>query len=232
MRFRESATSLTSYGFKAFGIDVLATLSTQIDQALVVRFLSAPQLGIYAVSLAISRLLGHFSLSLTTILLPKAAALPPNEAIALVGRAARVTLGATAFGALVLSAITPVIVPFFYGQDFTEAGRLAQILFVEVTISSTISVLAQAFLSTGRPGTVTALQGVGLAAIVPLMIYGIPRYGLVGAALALLASTGIRLIFVLLCFPVLLKIAPPNIIPTAADARFALSRVRPKPTAI
>ena len=35
---RTAAATLTSYGVRAFGIDVLATLSTQVDQALVVRF--------------------------------------------------------------------------------------------------------------------------------------------------------------------------------------------------
>ena len=68
-------------------------------------------------------------------------------------------------------------------------------------MGATIAVLAQAFLSTGRPAVVALLQGVGLAAIVPLMLFAVPRYGLVGAALALLASTALRLIFVLGCFP-------------------------------
>jgi O-antigen/teichoic acid export membrane protein len=223
---RKFATLLASYGVKAFGIDVLATLSTQIDQALVVRFLSAPQLGIYAVALAVSRVLNHFANALATVLMPKAAALPPTEALALVSRAARITFGATAIGAVVLSLVTPIAVPFFYGHDFTQAGRLAQILYVEVTLGATITVLAQAFLSTGRPGVVTTLQAVGLGAILPLMLFAIPRYGLLGAALALLGSTALRLAFVLVCFPVLLKVAPPNIFPSVADARFALMRVR------
>jgi len=225
-RFRSNGTSLLSYGVKAFGIDVLATLSTQVDQALVVRFLSASQLGIYAVALAVSRLLSQFSSALTTVLLPKAAALPTEEAIKLVGRAARITLGTTAIGAIALDAVIPIVLPFFYGHDFTQAVKLTQILYCEVVLGATIAVLAQAFLSTGRPAVVALLQGVGLAAIVPLMLFAVPRYGLVGAALALLASTALRLLFVLGCFPLLLKMAPPNIIPGFGDARFAMERLR------
>jgi O-antigen/teichoic acid export membrane protein len=123
-----------------------------------------------------------------------------------------------------------VLVPFFYGHQFDRAVHLSQILFVEVTLNATINVLGQAFLSTGRPAVVTALQGVGLAAIVPLMLVMIPRFGLTGAAFSLLLSTTLRLLFVMGCFPVLLRVAPPNLVPTVADLRQIRARFAKKPT--
>jgi O-antigen/teichoic acid export membrane protein len=44
-----------------------------------------------------------------------------------------------------------------------------------------------------------------------------PRYGIVGAGLALLISTSTRLICVLLCFPLFLKMRVPDILPKWQD---------------
>ncbi len=230
VRIEDIIRSLFSYGVKAYGIELMVTLSTQVDQALVIRFLSASQLGVYTVALAVSRLLNHLSVSLTTVLLPKASALEKSQAIALVVRTSRVTLLATACGAIALAIVTPFIVPFFYGHDFGQAVHISQILFLEVTFNATINVLAQAFLATGRPGIVTAFQGVGLATTIPLMLFMIPRYGLTGAALSLLASTTLRLVFVMGCFPALLHLPIPNIIPNSDDFSAINNRLRRRTT--
>ncbi len=224
--FFENSQALFSYGMRAFGIDLLSTLSLQVDQALVAKFLIAADLGVYTVALTISRLLNTVSSSLNIVLFPKASSLEQDAALALVARGARLTLAATGSAAVVLALIVPRLLPIVYGPLFASSARIAQVLLIEVTIGSTVIVLAQAFLSTGRPGVVTALQGVGLLATVPLMLVCIPKFGLLGAAVALLGSTTLRLLFVLASYPLLLKRLPPSLLLTADDVRFVFMKLR------
>ena len=88
---------------------------------------------------------------------------------------------------------------------------------MEVTLAGSVSVLAQAFMALGRPGIVTILQAVGLSFSIPLMLILIPRWGIKGAATALLVSTLARLVFVMAGFPIFLKTRLPNLLPQVAD---------------
>ena len=91
-----------------------------------------------------------------------------------------------------------------------------RMLLVEVTLSGCVFVLAQAFMALGRPGMVTLLQAAGLSISIPIMILLVPRWGIAGAALALLVSTTARFLLVLASFPMILKVSAPSLIPTKA----------------
>jgi O-antigen/teichoic acid export membrane protein len=69
----------------------------------------------------------------------------------------------------------------------------------------------------GRPGLVTSLQVIGLLMTIPLMLVLIPRFGVEGAAGALLISTSVRLAFVLVSFQRVLKVECPRIVARRAD---------------
>ena len=76
----------------------------------------------------------------------------------------------------------------------------------------------------GATGIVTALQIVGLLLTLPLLLILVPRYGIVGAALALLASTTARLLFVIASFPLFLKMRVPNVLLQVEDIKFMAAR--------
>lgn len=203
--------TLLSYGLRSYGIDLLGALSLQIDQALVVGFLSPSSMGTYVVALSLSRMLQLFQQSLVMVLFPKAAGRPAEEVIALTGRAARIcTLSASAAGAAVMLCGQWVL-RLLYGAEFVTAANLLRLLVLEAILTGTTMVLAQAFMALGKPGTVTVLQGVGLGLSVPLMLALIPRYGLLGAGLALAISAAVRLGLMMLCFPWLLKQRSPSL---------------------
>lgn len=224
--FADATRRLFTYGFGAYGTSILYTLSSQIDQALVVKFLSPADLGAYTVALTIGRLPSTIAQALVTVLVPRATALEFDAALALVARAARVTLVGTAAGSVALALVVPAALPFLYGHAFSNSVDVAQILLLQVVFSSTASVLGQAFITTGRPAFLTILQGLGLGTTVPLMLLLIPRFGLAGAALALLASTLVRLAFMLMSYPLFLKRPPPSLLLRADDVRFVLERLR------
>lgn len=104
------------------------------------------------------------------------------------------------------------VLRLLYGAEFVAATNLLRLLTLEAILTSTALVLAQAFMALGKPGTVTVLQGVGLALSVPLMVVLIPRYGLLGAGVALAISAAIRLGLMMMCFPWLLKARSPRLL--------------------
>ncbi len=215
--FCRSARRLLSYGLRIYVSDVLSIFGAQIDQLLVVGLLSAENLGTYAVALTASRTLNVFQNSVTLVLLPKAAGLAHREVVTMVGRAARVTTALTLLSGVALIATLPLILPFLYGRDFANAIRVAQILTLESIIASATIVHVQTFMATNRPAMAAILQLTGLGLAVPLMLLLIPRLGLSGAAIALLASTVARFIVVLVSYPLLLKLPPPPLILNAGD---------------
>jgi antigen flippase len=219
---------LFSYGLRSFGLDILRTIGDQIDQLLVVAFLSPAAMGLYAVALVISRVLQTFQMATVRVLLPTIAARPVDEVIDAVGRATRVTAALTTPLCLGLIAFGPFILHLVYGAKYAAASGPLRILAVESVFAGTTWILAQAFLAVGKPGVVTALQALGLSVSFPLMLVLIPRFGLIGAGLALAISTFVRFSLALLCFPWLLKKAPPNLLLTRDDVAGLWRRFRPK----
>jgi len=218
-RMISSCQKLISYGLRSYGIDLLGTLALQVDQVLVVGLLSPASMGMYVVALSLSRMLNLFQTSIVTVLFPKVAARPTAEVVALTGQAMRVSTTLTMLAGLVVMVLGPVLLRLLYGSEYIGAVAVFRILVMEVVLAGAAMVLAQAFMALGRPGTVTILQGLGLGLSIPLMLLLIPVYGLVGAGIALLGSTTIRLAFILLCYPLLLKVHPPNLLMTWKDLR-------------
>lgn len=211
---------LIGYGLRSYGVDLLGTLSAQIGQAMVVGLLTPADLGMYVIALSLSRMLDVLQSSIITVLLPTTAARPVHEIVKLTGRSARISLCLTMVAGILISTLAPILLPLLYGQEFLEALLVLRILLIEVTIGGTLWVLAQAFMAAGRPGIVTILQSLGLGLSIPFLLFFIPIYGFVGAGLALLCSTTVRLICVLLCYPLILKVAPPKLLVTKDDWRF------------
>jgi antigen flippase len=217
---RLTAQRLFDFGIKAYGVDLLSTLSGRIGQALVVGLLTATSMGLYTVALHISRKLNVFEDAINTVLLPKAAARPVPEIVAITGRAVRASTFLTTLCVIPLMIIGPLVITFLYGEEFRGAIPVFRILLIEVLLAGTTWMLSKAFMAAGKPGTVTLLQGFGLGITIPLTLLLVPRYGLVGAGLALLCSTALRFVFILACYPMVLKVKPPSLLLTMADIRY------------
>lgn len=221
-RVRSGFRALGSYSVRSYGIDILVTLSLQVDQVLVVGFLNASAMGFYVVALNASRVVQILFSAVVTVIFPSAAGLENPRIVAMVARAARVsTLLALAFGAVVAAAL-PLLIPLFYGRAFAASVQVSQLLMLEAVVGGLTYVLSQAFMASGNPGQVTAFQGVGFAVALPFMLVLVPRFGIMGAAISLLIATSTRLAFVLASFPLVLKLPVPSLLPVGED--FAIFR--------
>jgi O-antigen/teichoic acid export membrane protein len=131
----------------------------------------------------------------------------------------------TAIVGTIIAILGPQALSLLYGAEYRTASTVLRILVLEVILSGATLVLSQAFMALGRPGVVTALQVTGLVLTIPLMILLVPRYGIVGAGIALLVSTTSRFILVLLSFPLFLKMQVPAFLPKWQDVNYMTSTV-------
>ena len=211
---------LTSYSLRSAPINILSQFSGKIDQFLVIQILSPADYGLYIVALNVSRLLVIIQNSILSVLFPKVANKPVKDVAAMAGRAARIGILLSLSAALCLIVFGTSVISLYGGEKFLDAVPVFQILSLEVVIKGATLVLAQTFMAVGRPGIVSILQGLGLGLSLPLMYLLIPKYGLLGTGLALMISTSVRLMFILICYPVILNTRPPSLFPTLGDLMY------------
>jgi O-antigen/teichoic acid export membrane protein len=216
---------LLSYGIRSYGIDLLNALSERVDAVLVIALLAPSAMGVYAVMLSLSRTLNVFQSAVAMVLFPKTAGQPLDAIVELTEVAVRISAMITALCAAVLCIVGPILVALLYGRSFAGASGALRILLVEATLACAVTVMAQAFKAVGRPGVVTILQAIGLALCIPLMLWLIPKWGLAGAAAALLLSTLARFLFIYVSFRIFLRTRMPRLLPELEDFRFILSVV-------
>jgi O-antigen/teichoic acid export membrane protein len=222
---------LLRYGLGAYGTDLIATLSTQLDRVLVVAVLSPEAAGLYAVGISVARLLEVAAAAAVTVVFPKACERPASEIVELVGRVARCAGLVGLVMAVAVAAVAPVGLRMLYGPAFLPVLAFLPILLLDAVLGSVVLVLTQAFLASGRPFVVTLAQGVSAGTSLVLFVLLVPRYGLTGASVAMLLSTALRFTFVLLSFGFALRSPAPGLVPTRSDVR-ALVRMflRPPPS--
>ena len=222
--FQTSAKALLSYGIKSYGIDLCTTMSLYVDQTLAVGMLGAEAMGTYVVALSLSRMLSMtIQASVVMVLFPKAVGRSKQEIIAVTGKAARVSTLCTVVLASGIYAFGPTVLHLLYGRAYMSAAPVLRVLLIEVVIASATGILAQAAMALGKPGIVTLLQSIGLALTVPFMTIMIPRFGMIGAAYALLASTFCRFLFVQFSFRLFLGVKSPRLWFTLTDVQDIVS---------
>jgi O-antigen/teichoic acid export membrane protein len=226
---RRAASELLSYGVRSFGNDLCGTLAFYVDQALVVTLLSPAFMGYYVVALSLSRVLGVAHQAIAVVLFPRLVGLPRHEAIGLTGRALRMSTAISVLPAVALAFAGPWALTLFYGPSYSRLNGVLQVLVAEAMLSGCIMICTQLFMASNRPGMVTLQQLTGLAATVPLLVLLIPRYGVMGAAVAVLSSTVLRFAFMAASFPLVFHERVPSLIPGRDDAnwlRVRLNRLR------
>lgn len=220
------AKTLLSYGLRAWGTDLLATVANQVDRVLVLGMLRPEAMGLYVVAQSAAGALAILPNAVSPVTLPKSAGLDNTEIRNITGKALRMTLLVMVLASLPLFLCGGLLLKLVYGAKYLDAALVLPFLVVESILDGLTAVLAQAFLAAGIPGTITFVQGLGLLTAIPLLYWLIPRYGLRGAGAALMMGTMMRFLFVLLSFPARMKMRPPSMLVGPGDIRALLEKVR------
>jgi O-antigen/teichoic acid export membrane protein len=147
-------------------------------------FLGPASVGIYAVSVRLAELLWYLPNAVGFVIFPRAAASKPEEMNVFTPRVFRATLGLTALGALGLAFVGRPVINLVFSSAFVGAFIPMLVLLPGVVLLGGAKVLTNELAGRGYPHYNSLNAGLALILTVVLDLVLIPRYGVVGAALA------------------------------------------------
>lgn len=189
---------LFRYARRCAPTDFLNTLSLQADRLIVVAFLPATAIGIYAVAVGAVSPLAAVSNALAAVVFPRAVAQSPEASAAICIAAGLINALVMTVAAVALWLVAPFALRLLYGAEFLHAVPVMRLLIISAVLTTTGTVLSQLFLATGKPEILAQAQLVWLVALGAFMLALLPPLGLEGAAGAVLGATGLRTAFILL----------------------------------
>jgi O-antigen/teichoic acid export membrane protein len=175
------------FGIKAWIGNLSFLANYQLDQLLMILFVSPQQLGLYVVAVSLSGLSGLLTSALSSALIPRVA----RGDKPLAARAVRTTIALLAFGNAMLGLAVPWLLPTLFGGAFADATVMTWILLLASIPGQAGILLASLLITAGRPGASATAELIGLALTVPTLALLLPSFAGVGAAIAsLVAYTG------------------------------------------
>jgi len=216
-----SVPELLRYGLPSALMIPAGMVNLQMDQMLMAAWLPSKVLGLYAVSVSWTSMLSAVFGALGPVLFPALAATQdPAEQRALVARSFRLGIIAVLVLGAGLAAVTPLLLPLFFGRAFAPAVPAALILVAAAVVLNLVNLTGEILRGLGLPRWPLFGQVAALPVTVVLLIVLLPRWTIVGASIAsLLAYTVTGIV----CVAGIVKTrdipARQLLLPTAEDVR-------------
>jgi O-antigen/teichoic acid export membrane protein len=185
---------ILSYGLRGHVGNVLQFFNYRLDVFIVNYFLGPAGVGVYGVSVGLAELLWYLPNAVGFVIFPKAAASKPEEMNAFTPRVFRLTLLLTAFGGAGLALFAKPLIKLIYSSAFAGAYVPMLALLPGAVLLGAGKVLTNEIAGRGYPHYNSINAGVALVLTVALDLLLIPRYGILGAAVA--SSVAYSAIFV------------------------------------
>jgi O-antigen/teichoic acid export membrane protein len=219
------------FGGRQYGTDVLMFLTARIDFFLVANALGNRGLGIYSVAVALSEIVSRMTHEIGTILFPEFASGRLGHGDG--ARVLRKTLLVAGLAALTTAAIGGFLIEGLFGQEFSGASVALRVLLLGTVAWSTTWVTWRHMAARGRPETGMLYFGAATALDVMLNIVLLPRWGILGASVASVASYSLAAGLFLRAFLAAERCTLGEaIVPTGRDAREVLRAVLSIPRGI
>jgi O-antigen/teichoic acid export membrane protein len=216
---REPMLRLLRYGARLAGVDLLGTLSSFVDQMIIVACLSAGMAGTYAVALSSARLLNVVQGGIGAVLFPSVAARETAAVVRAVAQTFRIATLLVAGLACGLAVVGPKLLLFAYGAKFAPAIVPFRVLLLAMTVEAGARILYHVYAGCGRPELTTLFEGLAVAVLVLAMLLLVPPFATLGAALAVLCAALFRITVAIAGLRLVLGMALPRLLFGAADLR-------------
>jgi O-antigen/teichoic acid export membrane protein len=176
--------SILSFGLKGYMGNVFQFFNYRLDTYFVNYFVGTGGVGIYSVSVGLAELLWYFPNAVGFVIFPKAAATKPEVMNVFTPRIFFITFGVTALGAIGLVFLGKPLIQFVYSLAFVSAYIPMLVLLPGVILLGGAKVLTNEIAGRGYPHYNSFTSGVALILTVLFDLILIPRFGIIGAALA------------------------------------------------
>jgi O-antigen/teichoic acid export membrane protein len=175
---------LMGYGFRAFLVNLCMFLIVRQDLFLVNAWRGSSEAGQYSVAVQVSDLLSLAAASITAVLFPRLASMPPDRRWAVTWRAVRWTAAAIGTATIALAAVGQPIFRIAFGTPFLASVVPFWLLLPGLWCLAINSVLLQHLGASGMPWFVILSTASGVFVNLMLNVWLIPRNGIAGAAAA------------------------------------------------
>ncbi|MCK4330050.1 polysaccharide biosynthesis C-terminal domain-containing protein [candidate division WOR-3 bacterium] len=192
---------MLSFGIKEHIGVIAQKLNLKLDILIMSALLLPRDIGIYSIAVLFAQLIWYVPDSIGIFLYPQIA--QKNDRISsatLTTKINRINLAIVVIIGIFLFFISNPLIPFMYGKEFITSVKVVKILLLGTIGLSIAKILTKYFAGIGRPIICSYGSIVGLIFNIPLLLYLIPKYGILGAAIATTLSYLIISIYLILAF--------------------------------
>lgn len=220
---------LASLGIRYYSLGLLGMFNSQLDQMIASAWLSAGDMGLYAVAISSLSVVGMLQVALSSIMFPMMAA---DSKEAVVARTLRVLRRMTplflVLMLLVCACAWPVLL-LMYGRAYLGAVGVVLVIAPTAAFMGTITIFYQGCYALRWFAGPTMGEGVGAGTGAILLAVLIPRWGLTGAAWADTISYALDALVVTVFWCRASRTHPRDLLPTRSDVRLLFAELRRVP---
>uniref|UniRef100_A0A7C6EC92 Uncharacterized protein n=1 Tax=candidate division WOR-3 bacterium TaxID=2052148 RepID=A0A7C6EC92_UNCW3 len=173
-----------SYGTRSVLGLIFHYLTRRLDIFIVNFFLNPAQVGFYAIALMLAELPWYIPQAASTVLFPEVSGMEKAEANQFSAKVARNTVFITVLTCLILALIARPVIKLFFTTKFYPALIPFYINLPRTVALGIGRVLGGNFQGTGKPEYGTIMAFVSFVLTLGLDLLFIPRWGIIGAAIA------------------------------------------------
>jgi O-antigen/teichoic acid export membrane protein len=174
--------------------NVVSLLNYKVDLFLVEHFLGLAPTGVYSIAVAVAELLWLVSSAVTTAAYARIGNPDRDAAVALTLRAMHASVGLLLLASPLLWLAAWALVPPLLGEAYRPALPVLAVLLPGVALYGAASALSAWFTNhAGRPQVPAVLAGTSLLLNAVVSWWAIPRFGLLGGALATTVSYAVAM---------------------------------------
>jgi O-antigen/teichoic acid export membrane protein len=192
-----SRRDIMRYGVKGYVGSLSPVETFRLDQTIIGLFLSARDLGLYAVALSFTNLPAFIAQSIGMMAFPhiaRGAGRSPRRAIQ---GFFVLTLTVTAAVVVALEVLAGWLMPLLFGADFKDAVALTRILLIGSFFFGLRRVLIDAYKGAGRPGLGSIAEAVSWFVLAVSIAVLMPAFGVHGVAWASAGAAAASLLVLL-----------------------------------
>lgn len=179
------------FGLRGHPGNVLQYMNYRLDMFLVVFFLGPTAVGVYSVSVRLAEMLWYLPDAVGFAILPKAAGSKAADMNVFTPRAFWITFGLTTVAAAGVALVGRPLIELIYSRTFAPAYLPLLALLPGGILLGAAKVLTNDIAGRGYPQYNSINAGIALVVTVALDLLLIPRYGILGAAIASSAAYGL-----------------------------------------
>lgn len=182
------------YGLK-YHVGVVTSFTTlRLDQLMLGAMATSVEIGLYIIAVRLSEIMTVLASSIAEVLMPEVAASKHAErSVQLLMRSLRLMIYVYLLILIPLLLLAPTLLKFAFGAEFLAAAGTLRLLLVASMVWSVGAIIISGLNGFGYPGLSTISRLSSAVVTVLALLYWLPRYGIVGAALSSLLGYSVML---------------------------------------